>query len=161
LPLFGSTNSTTMWHGPNYLMGLNQEAGFTVLSVDNLPAGPANDGNVVWEGLVLKANGTGPNTSYIEVRYSYRLQRVEVRTTTNNGATFQVRATYNNVILNPGDVFRAQALANGNVLVFRGTTPVGSPITVPGFGGGGAIGMRFSVPAPRSVRIDDFRGGNL
>jgi hypothetical protein len=166
VPFMGGTSSITMWRGPNSVLNANQEAAFTILSTENLPASSPNDGNVVWEGLVLKQAGAGNGTAYIEVRYSERLQRIEVRTTADNGSNFQVRATFNNVNLNPGDVFRAQALANGTVVVFNGLTQVGVA-NVSGWGaartaGGGSVGMRFTVPAlPRSVRIDDFRGGNL
>ena len=77
VPFLGGPSTLTIWRGPNSLLGANQEAGFTVLSTDNLPANGATDDNVVWESLVLKQTGVGASTSYIEVRYSERLQRIE------------------------------------------------------------------------------------
>jgi hypothetical protein len=143
--------------------GADQEAYFTFTDIST----QANS-----QGLTLKHNGTGTNTSLIAVLYNVGSSQVQVWTASPGFLNLNLQATFNGVTFANGDQFGAQALVDGTVNAFQNGALIGSVNVTSGANpwstalaqGGGQIGLRFAgttLSGAGDARIDDFGGGDI
>lgn len=146
--------STPLWTANTF--GPDQEAYFTFTNVSTAASA---------QGLILKSNGA----SLINVLYNVSSSQVEIWTLDSGQGAVQ-QSIISGVTLANGDIFGANALADGTVSVYKNGTQIGSTNVTSGASpwptalaqGGGQIGVQFvGTTNPNSASIDDFGGGNV
>jgi PKD repeat protein len=113
------------------------------------------------QGLLLKVQGPAVTSGAIEVRYDASSKQKKIYVATYQpGAGWQSRGSFSATLV-VNDVLGARAKANGDVVVYRNGTAIGT-VNVAAWSfatGGGRIGITLENAA--SSLLDNFGGGTL